>query len=92
MQLNGFPYCKWSNSSIWPIGGSLTGTTTSDQSGYGSTAKEGILYISKVSGMESYTSVSLVSYPGHRAVYLVVVMVKAMDCRIVVSEFELQSR
>ena len=60
-QLNCFKYCyliltiqfnishlfvdRWLNSSIWPIVGTLTGTTTLDQSGPGSNGNERVLHI-----------------------------------------------
>ena len=34
-QLNGFKSSKWLNSSVWPIDGTLTGTTTPGQSEQG---------------------------------------------------------
>ena len=36
---------KWLNSSIWPIDETLTGTTTTSQSGHGNNGNEGILHI-----------------------------------------------
>ena len=40
-QSKGFKYSKWLNSSIWPIDGILTGTTTPDQSEPESKGNEG---------------------------------------------------
>ena len=36
---------EWLNSSIWPQDGTLTGTTTSGQSGARSNSNEGVLHI-----------------------------------------------
>ena len=55
---------KWLNRSIWPIDGSLTGTTTPDRSGLGSNGNKGVLYISQSSRTEASFSDGLVSYPG----------------------------
>ena len=44
-QLNGFKYSKWLNISIWPINGTLTGTTTQDQNWPKSNSNEGVLQI-----------------------------------------------
>ena len=51
MQLNGFKYNKWLNSSIWLIDGIL------DQSEHGSNGNEGLFHISQSSKTKS-------SYPG----------------------------
>ena len=45
LQLNGFVYSKWLNSSIWPIDRTLTGTTTSAQNEPGSNGNEKELHI-----------------------------------------------
>ena len=68
-----------SNSSIWPIGTTQSGVTTPGQGGTGS---EGVLYIPQ----SSWTTTSP-SDGCPRGV-----MVKAMNCGIVVREFVLQSR
>ena len=44
-QLNGFKYSKWLNSSIWPIDGIQTCTTTLGQRGLVSNNNEGVLWI-----------------------------------------------
>ena len=49
---NRFKYSKWLNSSIWPIDGSLTGTTTLGQSGPGSNGNEGVLHIPQTPRLE----------------------------------------
>ena len=57
-------FCKWLNSSIWPIDGFLTGTTC--QSEPGSNDNEGVLYIPPKLPDWSLTIIcSLVSYAGH---------------------------
>ena len=52
----------WLNSSIWPIDGVLTGTTTSYQSGPGSNGIEELFHIP-----QNFTT-GLVSCPGHSLV------------------------
>ena len=53
-------------SSIWPIDRTLSGSTTSSQSGPGSNGNKGVLSISQISNITgSSPSDSLVSYPGH---------------------------
>ena len=44
-QLNGFNYTKWLQSSIWSIDETLTGITTSGQSGPGSNGNDEVLHI-----------------------------------------------
>ena len=56
---------KWSSSSIWPIDGTLTCTTTLGQSGLGSNCNERVLHICQSSRTGASPSDSLVSYPGH---------------------------
>ena len=53
-QLNGFNYDKWLNSSIWPINGNLTDTTTPGQSGPKSKGNEGVLHIPQASGLKPH--------------------------------------
>ena len=48
-QVNGFEYTKWLNSSIWPIDGTLTVTTTSGKSGPESTGNKELFHIFKTS-------------------------------------------
>ena len=48
-QLNGFKYSKWLNSSIWPIDGALTGTSTAGQSELGSNGNEDVFHIPQTS-------------------------------------------
>ena len=57
--LNIFQYSKWFSSSIRPIHGTLTGTTTSGQSGPENNSNEGVHQIPQISRC------SLVSYPRH---------------------------
>ena len=38
-------FCKWLNSSIWPKGGSVIGTTRPSQRGPGSNVNEEVVYI-----------------------------------------------
>ena len=45
MQLNSFKHKKWLDISVWPIDGTLTGTTTLGQGGPGSNGNEGVLHI-----------------------------------------------
>ena len=53
-------------SSIWPIDGTLSGATTSGQSGPGSNGNEGVLCIPQSSSITGTSpSDCLVSYPGH---------------------------
>ena len=54
-----------SNSSIWPIDRTLSGATTSSQSGPGSNSNEGVIHISQSSKTGASPSNSLVSYTGH---------------------------
>ena len=55
-----------SYSSIWPIDRTLSGATTSGQSGPGSDAHEGVLHIPQSSSINrALPSDYLMSYPGH---------------------------
>ena len=54
-----------SNSSIWPIDRTLSGTTIPDQSGSGSDSNEEVLYISQSSITGALLSDCLMSYSGH---------------------------
>ena len=65
IQFNGFKYSKWLNSSIWPIDGTVTGTTTLGQSGPGSNSNEGVFHIPQSSKMGTSPLDALLSYPGH---------------------------
>ena len=56
---------KWSNSSIWPIDGTITCTTVLGHSGPRSDGDEGVLYISQNSKSGASTSDCFVSYPGY---------------------------
>ena len=56
---------KCSNNSIWPIDGTLSGSTTPGQSRHGSNVYEEVLYILKSSWFRASPSDCLVSYPGH---------------------------
>ena len=49
IQLNAFKYGKWLNSSIWPIDGILTGTTTPGQSGPESNGNKEVFHIFQIS-------------------------------------------
>ena len=60
-----FTHCKKSNSFIWPINKTLSGTTTPGQSWPGSNGNEGALHIPQSSRTESSPSDCLMSYPGH---------------------------
>ena len=51
--------------SIWSISGTLTGTTTSSQSGPGSNGNEGVFHIPQSSRTETSLSDGLVSYLGY---------------------------
>ena len=62
-QLNGFKYSKWLNSSIRPMDGTLTGTTTPGQSGHRSNDNKGALHI--LQDWSLTIRCSLVSYPRH---------------------------
>ena len=53
---------KWLNSSIWPIDGTLIGTTTPDQNGPGSNANKRVLCIPWRSSNGTLQSDCLVSY------------------------------
>ena len=53
------------NSSIWPIARTLTGSTTSGQSGTESNGNEGMLYIPQSSKTRASPWDHFVSYPGH---------------------------
>ena len=53
------------NSSIWPIDGTVVGTTHLSQSGPESNGNEGVFHISQSSRTEVSLSDSLVSYPKH---------------------------
>ena len=44
-QLNGFKLSKWSNRSLWPIDGTLTGTSTPGQSESGNNDNDGVFQI-----------------------------------------------
>ena len=56
-----------SNSSIWPIDKTLSGTTTLIKSGPGSNGNEGILRISQSSSITGTLPLDcLLSYPGHK--------------------------
>ena len=63
-QLNGFKYSKSLNSSLWPIYGTPTDTSTSGCDGPGSNGNEEVLYISQSTRTEALPSGGLVSYPG----------------------------
>ena len=67
-QLNGFQYSKWLDSSIWSMGGTLTGTTI--QSGPGSNRNERVLQIPKSSRIGASSSDCLVFYPRQSFVLL----------------------
>ena len=55
-----------SNSSIWPIDRTLSGATTSDQSGPESDGNEGVFCIPQTSNITGASpSDYLMSYPGH---------------------------
>ena len=54
-----------SNSSIWPIDVTLSGTTTLSNCGPGSNGSEGVICIPQSSRTEASPSDSLVLYPGH---------------------------
>ena len=55
-----------SNTFIWPIDRTLSGATTSSQSGPGSDSNEGVLYIPQSSSITGTTlSDCLMSYEGH---------------------------
>ena len=54
-----------SNSSIWPIDGTLSGTTTPVQSGPGRNGSEGVLHVSQSSLIRSSPSDCLIPYPEH---------------------------
>ena len=54
-----------SNSSIWPIDGTLSGTTTAVQSGPGSNVNEGVLHIPQISRAGTSPSDCSVPYLGH---------------------------
>ena len=56
---------KGLNSSIWPIAGTLTGTTTLGQSGSGSNGTKGVFHIPQSSRTGTSPSDCLVSYAGH---------------------------
>ena len=43
--LNGSKFSKWLNSSIWPLDGTLTDTTTLSQRGSGTNDTEEVLHI-----------------------------------------------
>ena len=53
------------NSSIWPVDGTVTDTTTPDQNGVRSNENEGVLYIPQSPKNGASPSDGLVSYPGH---------------------------
>ena len=55
-----------SNSSIWPIDQTLSGATTSGQSGLGSNGNDGVLHIPQSSNISgASTADCLVLYPRH---------------------------
>ena len=57
---------QWSNSSIWLIDRTLSGTITPDQSGSGSNGNEGVLHIPQSSSITgAKPSDYFVSYPGY---------------------------
>ena len=64
-QLNDFKCSKWLNSSIWPLDGTLTGTTTLDQNGPGINGNKDGLHIPQNSSAGVSPSKGLVSYPGY---------------------------
>ena len=70
IQLKGFKYSKWLNSSIWPTDRIQTGTTTLSQSGSGSNGNEGILHIYQSSKTGALPSHGQVSYLGHSLVVM----------------------
>ena len=56
---------SWLNSSIWPIGGTLSGIISLDQSGPESNGNEGVLHIPQSSRTGVSPSDSFVLYPEH---------------------------
>ena len=62
LQLKGFLFTKWSNSSIWPVHDTLIGTITQDQGGPGN---QGINHILRGFMTGQSPSNGLVTYPEH---------------------------
>ena len=60
-----FAHLKWFNSSIWPIDGTLTGSTSLGQNEPGSNGNERIFHIILSSRTGASPLDCLVSYPGH---------------------------
>ena len=58
-----FALSSISNSSIWPMDRTLSGTTTLGQNGPGSNDNEGVLHIPQISKTDASPSDGLVSYP-----------------------------
>ena len=63
--LDGFKYKKLLNISIWPINGTLKGSTMRDQSGPKSNDNEGVLHTPQNSWAGASPSDSRVLYPEH---------------------------
>ena len=64
-QINGFKYSKGPNSSIWPLDGTLTGTTTLGPRGTRSNDSQGVFHIPQSSTTGASPWDGLVSYLGH---------------------------
>ena len=56
---------KWSKYSIWPVDGTVSGTTTAGLCGPRNISNERVFHISQSSKTGGSPSESLVSYPGH---------------------------
>ena len=62
-QLNDYNLKRWLDIFIGPIGWTLTGTTTPDQSGTESNSNEGVLDFLKAQGMESHHQMQFTVIP-----------------------------